>query len=74
MFIRVSTHQRIVREKDQEIARLLALVESQSERIMVVAGYRPLMPQRGVVPVERGRELTPEERELEQRFADATAL
>jgi hypothetical protein len=45
MFIRSSTHRDIVREKDKQIAELLSLVQSQSERLLVVAGYRPLMPQ-----------------------------
>lgn len=74
MFIRVTTHQRIVREKDQEIRRLLELVESQSERLLVIAGYRPLMPQQGPVQTHRGRQLTEEERELEARLADAREL
>lgn len=74
MFVRAATHRAIVREKDREISRLLELVESQSERLLVVAGYRPLMPQRGPVPVASGRQVSEDERELDARLADATEL
>lgn len=74
MFVRTSTHRAIVREKDMLIGQLAGMVESQSERLLVVAGYRPLLPQRGPVPVQRGRQLTDDEREFEVRLADATEL
>lgn len=63
--IRSSVHRAIVREKDKQIAELLSLVESQSERLLVVAGYRPLMPARGPVsPTTR------QPTEEEQRIAE----
>lgn len=59
MFIRSSTHRELIREKDKQIRELLSLVESQSERLLVVAGYRPLLPQRGPMPAAR-REREPD--------------
>lgn len=66
--IRNATHRAIVREKDKQIADLLAMVESQSERLLVVAGYRPLIPK----PVQM-REARKPDPELEA-FADAVEL
>lgn len=74
MFVRTSTHRAIVREKDALIEKLAGMVESQSERLLVVAGYRPLLPARGPVPVTRGRQVSEDERELDARLADATEL